>query len=81
MEATSSAIIAEIFLQYQEHNYIYKILLKHKIIGFRLGGAVLTIYNENLKDIHQPINSTTYDSSEIHSRKRYKEGTNFPLQH
>jgi hypothetical protein len=34
MGAPSSAILAEIYLQYIESDYIYDILRKHKIIGY-----------------------------------------------
>jgi hypothetical protein len=50
MGAPSSAILAEIFLQNNEHNEIYKILRKHKIEGyFRYVDDKLIIYDSQSK--------------------------------
>jgi hypothetical protein len=46
MGAPTSAILAEIYIQYLEHKQLYPILIKQKIIGyFRYVDDILIIYN------------------------------------
>jgi hypothetical protein len=53
MGAPSSAVLSEIYLQYLEHNDIYKTLIKHKILGyFRYVNDILLIYDSTHKDIN-----------------------------
>jgi hypothetical protein len=48
MGASTSAIIAETYLQNLEHNQIYNLLTKHKIIGyFRYVDDILIVCNKN----------------------------------
>jgi hypothetical protein len=56
MGAPTSAILAEIFLQYFEHNRIINILQKHHIIDYhRYVDDILIIYNENCTDIDNTL--------------------------
>jgi hypothetical protein len=46
MGAPSSAVLSEIYLQYLEHDDIYKTLIKHKIVGyFKFVDDILLIYD------------------------------------
>jgi hypothetical protein len=52
MGAPSSALLAKIFLQHLEHNNIYNILIKHKILGyFRYADDILILYKKKLTNI------------------------------
>jgi hypothetical protein len=56
MGAPTSPILAEIYMQYLEHNGIYDILIHHKIIAyFRYADDILIIYNNNKTDINKTI--------------------------
>jgi hypothetical protein len=56
MGAPTSAIIAETYLQNLEHNQIYSILTKYKIIGyFRYVDDILIIYDKNKTHIDTMI--------------------------
>jgi hypothetical protein len=65
MAAPTSAIIAETYLQNLEHNQVYNLLTKHKIIGyFRCVDDILIIYDKNkthidiIMTVHPTINFT-----------------------
>jgi hypothetical protein len=56
MGAPTSSILAELFLQYLEHNHIINILQKHHIISYhRYVDDILIIYNENCTNIHNTL--------------------------
>jgi hypothetical protein len=58
MEAPTSAILAEIFMQHHEHNYIINILQKHRIIDYyTYVDDILIIYIEDYTDTHTTKNS------------------------
>jgi hypothetical protein len=75
MGAPKSAIIAETYLHSIEHNQIYNLLIKYKIMGyFSYVDAILTIYDQNkthvdtmmteFTAIHHTIKlSTEYESA------------------
>jgi hypothetical protein len=44
MGAPTSAILAEIFMQHHEHNYIINILQKHHIIDYYRYVAIYSLY-------------------------------------
>jgi hypothetical protein len=53
MEAPSSAVLTEIYLQFLEHNNIYNTHIKLKILGyFRYADDMLLICNKKLADIN-----------------------------
>jgi hypothetical protein len=62
MGAPTSAILAEIFMQHQEHNYISKILQKHHVIDYyRYVDDMLIVYDEdhtNIDNMLKEFNST-----------------------
>jgi nucleoside-specific outer membrane channel protein Tsx len=63
MEAATSAILAEIFIQYLEHTNIINILKKHQITDYyRYVDDLLTIYNEDTTNIE----NTLADFNSIH---------------
>jgi hypothetical protein len=52
MGAPTSAILAEIFIQYLEHNNIIQILQKHQILDYyRYVDDILIMYNEERTNI------------------------------
>jgi hypothetical protein len=52
LEAPTSAILAETFMQHQEHNYISNILQKHHVIDYyRYVDDMFIIYDEDLMKI------------------------------
>jgi hypothetical protein len=54
MGAPTSPILAEIYMQYLEHNYIYDILIHHKIITyFRYVDDILIMYNSKQIDVNE----------------------------
>jgi hypothetical protein len=56
MEAPTSPIPTEIFLQYFEHNHIIDILRKHHIIDYhRYVNDILIIYKENCTNIDNTL--------------------------
>jgi hypothetical protein len=56
MGAPTSAILAEIYIQYLEHNIIASILQKYKIVNyFRYVDDILIIYNTQTTDIHDTL--------------------------
>jgi hypothetical protein len=62
MGAPSSAVLAEIYLQFLEHNNIYKTLIKHKTLGyFRYADGILLMYD----DKHTDINLTLQEFNNI----------------
>jgi hypothetical protein len=84
MGAPTSAILAEIFIQYLEHTKIVKILDKHQIIDYhRHVHDVFIIYNKNIANIestlneyntlHKKINVTI--EKEIHNTLNYLDLT------
>jgi hypothetical protein len=65
MGAPSSAILAEIYLQYIESINIYDILQKHNVIGyFRYVDDILLVYNEEITN----INLTLQEFNNIHPK-------------
>jgi hypothetical protein len=76
MGAPSSAILAEIYLQYIKSDNIYDILQNHKIIGyFRYVDDILLIYSEEITN----INLTLQEFNSIHPKLIFtveKEQTN-----
>jgi hypothetical protein len=68
MGAPTSAILAEIFIQYLEHNNIIQILQKHQILDYyRYVDDILIIYNEE----HTNILDTLNDFNLIHPNIQY----------
>jgi hypothetical protein len=68
MGAATSAILAEIFIQHLEHNYIVNILRRHHIIDYyRYVDDILTIYNEDYTNIEDTL--TEFNS--IHPSIQY----------
>jgi hypothetical protein len=68
MGAPTSAILAEIFMQHHEHNYIINILQKHNIIDYyRYVDEILIIYNEDYTD----IDNTLKEFNSIHPNIQY----------
>jgi hypothetical protein len=56
MGAPTSAILAEIFIQYLEHNAIIHTLQKHHILDYyRYVDDILMIYNDNLTNIQDTL--------------------------
>jgi hypothetical protein len=56
MGAPTSAILAETFIQFLEHNIIYKILEKHHIIDYyRYVDDILIIYNSEHTNIYNTL--------------------------
>jgi hypothetical protein len=56
MGAPTSAILAEVFMQHYEHNYIINILQKHNIIDYyRYVDDILIIYNEDNTNIDNTL--------------------------
>ena len=52
MDATTSSILSEIYLQYLESSSIYNLLLHHNIVGyFRYVDDILVVYNEDTTNI------------------------------
>jgi hypothetical protein len=57
MRAPTSAILAEIFIQYLEHNHIINILKKHNITDYyRYFVDILIIYHEDYTDVDNTLN-------------------------
>jgi hypothetical protein len=72
MGAPTSAILAEIFIQYLEYNDILKALQKHHILDYhRYVDDILIIYNEN----HTNINDTLADFNAINHNIQYTTET------
>jgi nucleoside-specific outer membrane channel protein Tsx len=68
MGAPTSAKLAEIFIQYLEHNDIFKIFQKLHILDYyRYVDDILIIYNED----HTNINDTLNDFNFIHPNIQY----------
>jgi hypothetical protein len=68
MGAPTSAILAEIFIQYFEYNDIIQILQKHHIIDYcRYIDDILIIYNENYTNIQDTLN----DFNSVHPNIQY----------
>jgi hypothetical protein len=56
MGAPTSAILAEIFIQYVEHNHIINILQRHHIIHYyRYVDDILIVYNEDCTNIEDML--------------------------
>jgi hypothetical protein len=54
MDALSSAVLSEVYLQQQELTKIYNILIQHSILGyFRYVDDILIVFNSELTDIHE----------------------------
>jgi hypothetical protein len=52
MEAPTSSLLSEIFLQHLEHNYILHILTKHTILAYyKYVDDILVVYNCNNTNI------------------------------
>jgi hypothetical protein len=57
MDASTSAILSEIYMQFLEKNTIYNILKTHNIEGyFRYVDDILIIYNNMESNIHEVLN-------------------------
>jgi hypothetical protein len=57
MEAPSSSILSEVYLQYIEHTAIYDVLLRNQILGyFRYGDDILIVYNHDKTNINEVLN-------------------------
>jgi hypothetical protein len=68
MGALTSAILAEIFIQYLEHIMIYKTLQKHQIIDYyRYVDDILIIYNAQLTNIDKTID----EFNKIHPKIKF----------
>jgi hypothetical protein len=58
MEAPSSSILSEVYLQYVEHTVIYDILLRSQILGyFRYVDDILIVYDADLTNINEVLSS------------------------
>jgi hypothetical protein len=68
MGASTSAILAEIFMQYLEYNHIINILQKHHITDYhRYGDDILIIYNEDCTN----IDNTLQEFNLVHPNIQY----------
>jgi hypothetical protein len=68
MDAPTSAVLAETFIQYIEHTTIYKILQKHQIIYYyRYVDDILIIYNAQLTNIDNTID----EFNKIHPKIKF----------
>jgi hypothetical protein len=68
MGAPTSAIFAEIYLQYIEHTIIYKILQKHNIIGYhKYVDDILIIYNTETTNIQNTLD----EFNQIHPKLKF----------
>jgi hypothetical protein len=68
VNAAGVAILAEIFMQHMEHNYIISILTKHNILDYhRYVDDILIIYNED----HTDIDDTLKEFNSIHPNIQY----------
>jgi hypothetical protein len=72
-----SALVAEIFVQYLEHNYIINILKKHHITDYyRYVDDVLIIYNEDHTNIDNKLTNQIQlhtPQHPVHCRKPEKQ--------
>jgi hypothetical protein len=67
MGAPTSAILAEIFLQYFEHKHVINILKKHHIIDYnRYVDDILIIYNENCTNLDNTLQEFNLLHPNIH---------------
>jgi hypothetical protein len=70
MGAPTSAILAEVYIQYIEHKKLYPIVKKHQIIGyFRYVDDILIIYNRNKTNIEETLtefNKQTNNQYKVH---------------
>ena len=63
MEAPSSSILSEIYLQFLENTRIYDILLRHQIKGyFRYVDDIMIVYDNNNTDIHKVLEQSNSTS-------------------
>jgi hypothetical protein len=68
MGAPTSAIPAETFIQYLEHNKVIKILNKYQIIDYhRYVDDILIVYNKNIRN----INNTLNECNTIHPKIKF----------
>jgi hypothetical protein len=66
--APSSAFLAEIYLQYLEHNQILNLLIKHKILSYhRHVDGILITYNV----LNTDINKTLSDFNSLHNKIQF----------
>jgi hypothetical protein len=69
MGAPTSAIIAEVFIQYFEHTTVIDILKKFQIIEYyRYVDNILIIYNTRITNIHNTLN----EFNNIHHKFKFK---------
>jgi hypothetical protein len=67
MEAPSSSILLEVYLQYVKHTIIYNILIHNKILGcFRYVDDILIVYNTDLTNISEVLNSFNTTTPTMH---------------
>ena len=56
MEAPTSSIFSELYLQHLENTVVFQILVRHKTVGhFRYVDDILIICNDNNTDIHEVL--------------------------
>jgi hypothetical protein len=68
MGAPTSAILAEVFMQHYEHNYIINILQKHNVTDYyQYIDDILIIYNED----NTNIDNTLTEFNTIHPNIQY----------
>jgi hypothetical protein len=68
MRALSSALLAEIYLQYLEHTQILNLLIKHKILSYRrYVDDILITYNI----LNTDINKTLSDFNSLHHKIQF----------
>jgi hypothetical protein len=68
MEAPTSAILAEVYIQHLEHTLIADILNKHKTMDYcRYVDDILTVYDEQTTN----ISNTLEDFNAIHPKLKF----------
>lgn len=78
MGAPTSALLAEIFLQFPEHNQIFHILCKHKIIGYFRCIDILITYDNQVQQIQNTLNDFNLTHlPKIYSWRRKRQKTKF----
>jgi hypothetical protein len=70
MNAPTSSILAETYIQHMEYTQISPILITQEIIAYFRFDDILIIYVQNKTYIIYLISSTNYKNHKLHHRKR-----------
>jgi hypothetical protein len=74
MGAPTSALFAEIFMQFIEHNHIINTLTKHNVLDYhRYVDDILIIYNEDHTDIEDTLKEFNSIHPNIQKKKKKKQ--------